>query len=418
MQRSSPLTSEVDIEGQCRSSISNSDVFSAAEALGPNFAGTIKSYVTVPSARTARKVAFPSASYGICFRPESAIVTDIRPYSGWDLHIVDSRGLFQNTYETLQPSCSIPSQAQGLVIAMFGGSTMMGQGSRLPSFTIPALTERLLSEVLQRPVSCLNFGVGGTASADAHRRLIDEGGSHNPDVVLFYDGWNDCSYYSLLDIMSKYSKDDLVRNIATKSQGMRQIEMELSVLKMFEPGSALKRAWRAGMNASFAHLGQALPGSLRAITNRATGHYFPIGVHTALDALMPEDVSQEQWQESGDAAGLRYLKIDALAREYCANRDIKFVHALQPTLMWGSKIMTLQERGWVESGFSTGPVANSFAAFKDRVFDKQDGLIIDLTDEFSSVSEEVYIDTGHLNRIGNLLIAKTLAETVLKRLKE
>ena len=417
MQRSSPLTSEVGIEDQCRSPISNSDVLSVAESLGPNFAGTLKSYATVPSARKARKFASPSASYGICYRPESAIVTDVRPQSGLDLHIVDSRGLLQNTFENLQHSCSIPSRAQGLVIAMFGGSTMMGQGSRLPSFTIPALTERLMSEALQRPVSCLNFGMGGTASADAHRRLIDEEGSFNPDIVLFYDGWNDCTYYSLLDIMSKHSKDDLVRNLAARSQGIRQIEMELSVLQMFEPGSALRRAWRAGMNATFAHLGEALPGSLRARTNAATSHFFPIGVHTALHGLIPEDLSQEQWQESGVAAGLRYLKIDALAREYCANRGIKFLHALQPNLLWGSKNMTPQEHEWVESGFSTGPVAASFTAFRDHVFDKQDALIIDLTNEFSSTSEEVYIDTGHLNRIGNLLIAKSLTEIVLKSLR-
>ena len=240
--------------------------------------------------------------------------------------------------------------------------------------------------------------------------MIDHVAAIAPDLVLFYDGWNDCTYYSLLDVVSRHGSSDLSRQLASRAQGVRQLEMELSISNMNEPSQALKRAWFSSMNASVSFLASAFHGSFGPRLRRSAGGRFPIGVHQAMEGLVPE-VDDEQWCLSGVNASRRYLQTDALTRSFCSTHGIPFLHALQPLLLWGEKPMTNSEQEWAKSGYSTGAIA-PFAAFRTSVLEVVGQPTIDLTGLFDTTTDEVYIDSGHLNRLGNYKVAHRLSKLI------
>jgi hypothetical protein len=71
-----------------------------------------------------------------------------------------------------------------------------------------------------------------------------------------------------------------------------------------------------------------------------------------------------------------------------------------------------RESEWRENGFSSGNPA-MFKEFYDQVRNEaKEFSFSDMTGVFDAVHEETYIDSGHLNRTGNLLVAKRLGEIV------
>ncbi len=78
-----------------------------------------------------------------------------------------------------------------LTVFAVGGSTMWGTG--VPDWgTIPAFIQTELSEKLDRPVCVLNLSEQAWVSTQEIIHLILElGGGHIPDAIIFYDGIND-----------------------------------------------------------------------------------------------------------------------------------------------------------------------------------------------------------------------------------
>ena len=78
--------------------------------------------------------------------------------------------------------------------------------------------------------------------------------------------------------------------------------------------------------------------------------------------------------------------------------------------------MTLQEEKWRNEGASSGNVETFYSflrAFKDQ---KCRNYLVDLTSSFNNISEQLYQDSGHLNRKGNYIIAKKLAQEISNEL--
>lgn len=81
----------------------------------------------------------------------------------------------------------------------------------------------------------------------------------------------------------------------------------------------------------------------------------------------------------------------------------------------------MQEKTWRDSGYSSGR-PKVFYAFKNALDEHMRDekinsylKINDLTDVFDSLTEQVYIDTGHVSRVGNVMIAERIADTLHKK---
>ncbi|HEX2619734.1 MAG TPA: SGNH/GDSL hydrolase family protein [Phototrophicaceae bacterium] len=117
--------------------------------------------------------------------------TDYRPYVMWrqvaqtgETINIDERGV------RLTPGADC--QPDAYTVWMFGGSTLWSEGA--PDWmTIPAYVQVQLDEQLDRPVCVVNYGEIAYVSTQEvlTLTLLLQQGKQAPDLVIFYDGFND-----------------------------------------------------------------------------------------------------------------------------------------------------------------------------------------------------------------------------------
>jgi lysophospholipase L1-like esterase len=102
--------------------------------------------------------------------------------------IVNRFGFVDNGHQT----APFPEKSAGLFrIAVFGGSSLEGQGLT-GAQTIPAQLESILSESRKfQQVQVLNFGMTGAYTWSSVVRYLSEVTFYDPDAVICLEGWND-----------------------------------------------------------------------------------------------------------------------------------------------------------------------------------------------------------------------------------
>jgi len=107
-----------------------------------------------------------------------------RPFAGKYIN-VDHNGM-RATWNARPASAVKPVR-----IAQFGGSTMWGTGAR-DKFTIPSYVSKMLADAYPGEIEVLNYGQDGYVSTQEYITLCREiQGGNVPDIVVFYDGFND-----------------------------------------------------------------------------------------------------------------------------------------------------------------------------------------------------------------------------------
>ena len=386
-------------------------VVSRGEAFGDSYIGIIGNAITVSEIRRTRRFAHPNAIYGLRYVPGAVAAGNHRPRAGLDLYVVGRDGHMSNS--------SIAGRSDGdgaaddrPLIAMFGGSTMMGMGSRLPEFSIPALTEQILHHKHGITARCKNYGIGGTTSVEALSLLLHEVAPLGPRVNLFYDGWNDCSYFTTLAALAADAQSPLSL-AARQAVDLRQLELNVTMPTLSSPGRALGLATRLGASWLASGVGDVLPAALRRPIHGLTARMIPLGIHREFARLRGSSSDDRLVDAVPEAAG-KFASIHAVARFVSASCGAMFIHALQPLTLWGRKPLTEREREYAQNGYSTGSTA-AFHPFKRRVLDVLGEELIDLTEIFAEEPDELYTDSGHLNRLGNLIVASNLATTIAAR---
>lgn len=126
------------------------------------------------------------------------------PFSGETL-VVDARGLRRT------PGSS--AAADALRVLCFGGSAMWGYGSP-DEHTIPAHLQRRLGQRLARPVAVENRGERGFVLTQSLIELVRGLQQGNvPDVVIFYDGFNDVAVGHLTGQPGLHLEDGRIRTL-------------------------------------------------------------------------------------------------------------------------------------------------------------------------------------------------------------
>lgn len=157
------------------------------------------------------------------------------PYEGQQL-VIDSNGLRR----TLHTACG----EGALNIFMFGGSALWGSGS--PDWgTIPSQVAKVLEDNSGRPACVRNYGESAWVSTQEVLQLIlalKDG--ERPDLVLFYDGWNDITsryqtgvpdaHANLYDIKEQFERSP-ARRLGGSSGTMKLVDRISTALKFRKP---------------------------------------------------------------------------------------------------------------------------------------------------------------------------------------
>ena len=106
-------------------------------------------------------------------------------------------------------------------IIIFGGSTVEGDGAEDVSSNLASHLKKRLSKRISN-VEVINAGVGGYRSRQQLLYYITELYLYNPDLVIFYDGWNDLQFarettYNMSELTTNTTATNLSNNILLKN---------------------------------------------------------------------------------------------------------------------------------------------------------------------------------------------------------
>jgi hypothetical protein len=360
----------------------------------------------------ARKFLIPSSIYGYRYGRNTAAIWNLRPSAGYDLFITDNDGILLNNVGAESAKKRIrDAKAKSVpVVYFFGGSTMMGMGCGLPENTIPSLVESKIKNELGLDSVCINLGVGGTHSGEALTHLIYGGMlmlDSSPDLVVYYDGWNCCSYLNLIhSAADEIERASLIS--AAPIQGLRHLEHDYALYNLYSLSWLINRSIKILICNLFQMVNNFMVFKIDALEkfiNKTQNLLINPSSSSALqDILKKKDYNVSFNEKSADD----YIKIHYLAKRICENNSVRFLSFMQPVIFLGSKKLTSQEKKFKEVDVG---IANMYESFYEKI--KRSGYFendwaTDLTDVFRDEIEELYIDSGHLNQNGNAIIADAI----------
>ena len=396
----------------------------AIAALGNQFIGKLSMEGLLDNIRNSRRAFVPTSYFGYRMgtnvgfvvaagggggRPEGA------PAIGSDFFVTDAFGVFKNSPDDVDTAERISlARARGdKVVVMYGGSTMMGIGSRAPNFTIASLVEKILERDHGIRAVCVNRGIAGAYCQDALNVLMAEVQDDQPDCVVFYDGWN-CCHNLMLNKVFRDAGPFEGEIPVHRGMSLRHLEHDIVLHRHFDVKKVFQHGWRvagASLLTGIARLfpSQAVRRSCVALAER----FFSLknNIYFSANTLRQSADSEVLARESAED----YWRVHRYSKAICDVAGAKFVTYFQPVVWWGEKSYSSSEQAYIEASRA---VEDDHVRFYREVSRQRDHeWFADLSDIFKKVSDDVYIDSGHLNRLGNLFIARAIAADLAVRLE-
>src|SRR2546426_5613541 len=306
------------------------------------------------------------------WREAKSLRIEYKPYVVWrespyEAHMIafDEDGLRR----TLHSHC----QGRGYTIWMFGGSTLLGQGS--PDLgTIPSLLAAEY-EKAGRPACVVDFGQDAWVNTQELIALLLtlKTSARLPDLVIFYDGINDTN------VAGRTGRTDVHENYE-------------SIKQHFAGWAEVPRGTFAYLQeTNLAQVGRKALERLQRSRGRAQVH------PGAGNDRLPRAILANYFENM--------RAVQALSHEF----GFKFVAFWQPALFAEHKPLTAEERAISKRYAMLFPeVATLYPPTYALMRAERRPLIFYIADVFNDQSKGIYIDFAHVGPEGNRLIAARL----------
>lgn len=280
--------------------------------------------------------------------------------------------------KSYNPSCSLEQTKK--TIWMFGGSTMLGQGSP-DDFTIPSfLCKQLEAKHPETCWRCKNFGIGGyvfTQEVVLFIKLLQTN-RPNPDLVIFYDGVND-----FIASLQGYPNDHHNFTRIRDTFENRPVPISKRLLNL-----------------------------LPNISNLIRGFLNKPELSKENKTLIRKNLLR-----SSKIYKFNYQLLNDIA----SSKKIKVITTFQPTIY--SKIFLSDYESWHLENFNYDTFTNEQLrplwdfyytnVVSENLRPLSNNIFIDLTQAFDGAKHSVYYNPGdwmHVNWNGNLRVAKALSK--------
>lgn len=396
----------------------------AIDVLGEKFIGTLSMEGLLDNINNSRRAFVPTSYFGYRMgtdvgfvvaagggggRPEGA------PAIGSDLFVTDSVGIFKNAIdgEDSLERLRVARARGDKVVVLYGGSTMMGIGSRSPECTIAALVENILENEHDIRTVCLNRGIAGAYCQDALNVLMAEVQNDQPDYVVFYDGWN-CCHNLMLNKVFRDAGPFLGEIPVHRGMSLRHLEHDIVLHRHFKVGQVLRHWWRLAGTRVLTGIARMVPTqAVRRACVQLAESFFSLrnNIYFGAQSLRQASDSEELAKQSAED----YWRIHRYSKAICDVAGTKFVTYFQPVMWWGEKLYSNHEKAYIEASKA---VQDDHVRFYHEVCrHAEPDWFVDLSDTFRDEAVDLYIDSGHLNRLGNLMVAKAMAADLAVRLR-
>jgi lysophospholipase L1-like esterase len=332
-----------------------------------------------------------------------------RPHSNYGKLNINEHAFIDNG----RPFPALTRKPEGTTrIFCFGGSTLAGSGASSNQATIPARMEELLNAKGSGRFEVINAGIDGYFSYNQLGFLVSDVLAYEPDIVVFYDGWNDYAYPTWVGgYRDPYQKDHCRVN---------HHEYALYLLTIFP-----KLESRGCPAVNINHLVKKT--YTTALLDRAFRKM--LGIPRFESTVDVRELPTKVVIDSQEASR-RYLRTVRSAIGVATANRVRLLYALQPTIL-DKPVLTEEERAF----FKERPALASKVSYPEKIhefyritreqfgilgrsFNSDSVFVTDVSqDMWSGVEETVYLDECHTNDQGNRVVAaklvKTLEESVL-----
>lgn len=270
-----------------------------------------------------------------------------------------------------------------VVVCMFGGSTMWGEGVR-DGHTVPSEVQRLLREAGIN-AKVVNEGEGGYVSTQEMIKfllLVREG--RTPDAAVFLDGLND-SYSAWENKAAGIPQNECnrVKDFNLSSNPIRMAKVALA---------GGQRGWSI-----FRYLHQRI--------NRSGG-----GIATSLDTNRTEAVARDAWQ--------LYEQNVRFIRAVAGTAGVRTLFFWQPSILEKQTATAFEERiRGLQPPDEKAVCLRTYEIAARACAEKPDLGIHDVSHCFDEVSGPRFMDIFHLNEQGNAELAAEIVKELLTLLR-
>jgi lysophospholipase L1-like esterase len=266
-------------------------------------------------------------------------------------------------------------------IFFLGGSTAFGHVASSDEFTISSLIEKELNDS-GLDVKVINAGIPGAYSRDEVFYLQNYIFKYSPDMVIFYDGWNDMEIrQGDLISFNEFGKNDHLSNHEVPGKESER-KIKTGIITFFA-----KIDYRTGM------------GIVQFVTDL---------LHNP-ESVITKNIDSEYVNKIETKMAVNWNEACSYAKE----NKFHIVNIIQPILGTSDRV-----RHGEENSFSY-----QLPALKNLELDNEKlsmcKNIIDLRNIFSELDKVlIYYDSGHMSDNGNQVIAKEIAKKIHPLIKE
>jgi hypothetical protein len=314
-------------------------------------------------------------------------------------------------------------------ILMLGGSTMASFGTS-PFDSIAGHAQRVLtserwSGTPEMRYEVINAGVGAYNSAQEYLYLMSELVNYQPDIVVFYDGWNDSRnghghFSDAYDAhLRKAKKFQPVPFSSVRLK--RHRDLSKLIEQSYGPAGAaviLKDAISRSIRNRWRHTGIRYWG--RKYQFRKNWKSFWKSAFSIFKKTKKRSSRIEAIKDDYDPRTLKVYE-ENIRRSAALSgiHGFKVLFALQPIIgVDGKSYAPGREQNWVNSDIEKAKILRrklfynsarlGLAALFDEYADQKNICISDMSRVFKGNKEPLYVDEGHLNSRGNKIVAAAI----------
>ena len=388
------------------------------------FIGLIDSSENIKNILKARKFLKPSSFYGHMYGENISTAWNMRPSEGIDVFETDSNGILKNSINSEDAILRIQKAKKNNtpIFYIFGGSTVMSLGSGIPNFSIPSLIEKISKKRYQKEIVCVNFGLGGTSSQEAFNLMIYKAFKlAKPTSVVFYDGWNCSTYLAIMHVLkNKNNKDKKIT--FCDGENLQNVEHNITLNSSYDLFWMLARTLKLFLANFISTISSLIKLKIISkIFNILQSKFFSLKIKNINVSVINKlkDCGESEIKNMIPDLVSEYIDIHKYAHEICKSQKINFYWIFQPLVFYGKKKLGKRELIFKKnrlSSFQPKFYENFYKELKNKLFnDSEKYNFSDLTNIFDDVEDQTYIDSGHLNKFGNLIVASKITDIIMHK---
>jgi len=372
----------------------NEEKFCLGEAGPDEFLSTVEKW---------RTFFLPCMYMGYTLAKKRAIISHYPYFDQPDILATDDDGY--NVFSLQGKSYDVNREGRHKVLFL-GGSTIQGYGARIPDFSIPSQVERILDLENGFKIQSLNYGVAGWTCIECLEALLHKN-PINIDTVVLYSGWNCFNNFYQMSVLelhpegAKYYADFSFANI----------EKTLISRNNFSRISVYKRAINLTINAILDAVSINLQSS-RVPFNKVLQKYFSLVEKNILSKIVDELSLEVSEDEVIMRAVTKFGEIQEKISAVCAWKNVRLISIVQPTLSTTTKPLTKREAQFKLDGLPWGR-PEAYNKFVTSLFPSS--KLIDFSTIFNGFEDEIFLDHGHINAVGNFCVAKSISELLMPK---